>query len=380
VLNSSTGIPFHIVTVLWGEEFCRHYCRFTLPNLLWDGNLPAFHNLPRVRFRLFVDPAGAESIQKEPSWAELSRWVQPEIILIRPPEIPEHNYRDLALLHREAIREANLEKAGMFFLAPDLVLGKNSFAFALEKIRHGARLITDAVFRLNRDTFVDAYGDATRSRPNRELVRLAADHLHPVTRSLMIDNPRMSFWPSHLIWPAGKASFLVRSFHISLFYVDPVDKSVLPDSTVDDDYLEKAIPKGTSEFLVPDSDGMVRFELSPVTKTVGNDGRSRPAGFGWISRWAQEHCNPRHCRNVLLASRIHDGTAGDFLEKIKKKTAPLSVLLYLKYTVMHHIKQVSPWKSFRESVIGKRLIPMLQPHRYNWVKKAKCIIRKKKIT
>lgn len=377
MLNSSIGIPFHIVTVLWGEEFCRHYCRFTLPNLLWEGNLPAFQNLPRVRFRLFVDPESAKLVRREGNWEKLAHLVEPEIIPISPPEIPEHNYRDLALLHREAIRQANLDGAGMFFLAPDLVLGKGSFAFALEKIRQGARLITDAVFRLDRDTFVDAYGDSTRSRTNRELVRLAAGHLHPVTHSLRMDNPRMSFWPSHLIWPAGKSAFLVRSFHISLFYVNPVDKSILPDSTVDDDYLEKAIPKGTPEILVEDSDEMVRFELSPASKNVGNDGQKRPAGWKWISSWALQHCNSRHCRNIIKVSRIHSGENTPQLQQLEDGTRQFAALIYYKYAGLKLFTEFSIWKMCKTSKYIGTFIRALQPHRYLWVKELKKKMKKK---
>ena len=363
--------------VLWGEEFCRHYCRFTLPNLLWEGNLPAFQKMQGVRFRLFVDSEAAARVRRDANWEKLSHWVEPEIIPIRPPEIPEHNYRDLALLHREAIRQANLEGAGMFFLAPDLVLGKGSFAFALEKIRQGARLVTDAVFRLDRDTFVEAYGDSTRSRTNRELVRLAAGHLHPVTHSLRMDNPRMSFWPSHLIWPAGKSAFLVRSFHISLFYVNPVDKSVLPDSTVDDDYLEKAIPKGTPEILVEDSDEMVRFELSPASKNVGNDGQDRPAGWKWISSWALQHCNSRHCRNIIKVSRIHSGENIPQLHKLEDGTRQFATLIYYKYVGFKLFTEFSIWKACKTSKHIGTFIRALQPHRYSWIKKLKKKIKKK---
>ena len=197
--------PFHFVNVTWGDGHTGLYLDVSLPSQLSrPGNLQVFRGRAGTLYKIYTTKSDAQRIRQSPAYLRLCELVPTQLIEIK---IDRHapNHEALTACQKKAIIDAEQVGAAVVFLAPDTVLADGGCASLLRLATEGKRAVMVAGVRLNKETFVPAF--LYECRPQREtevtisprdLVALAVEHLHPISKSLLW--PPRSIWPSHLYW------------------------------------------------------------------------------------------------------------------------------------------------------------------------------------
>jgi hypothetical protein len=300
---------FHFVTAVWGDEFTDLYLNVGLPAQLSPGNLFAFREKGGSVYKIFTTSRDAERIRRSSAFIHLANILPTEIVLIDDIELIT-KYGAMAEAHRRAIQAADREHAAIVFISPDQIWADGTFVNLWELALAGKRVVLVATPRLTKETTVPAFlrrqmndESASACISSRELVTFALNHFHPITKSLFWDAEDFNRWPSHLYWNVKQEGFVARCFHLHPLMVNPKARGILPESTIDDDYVELACPHREDFYVVEDSDEIVGFEVSSSDSVFGI-ARGEPSESR-ISCWARHHASPRHRDFLSHTIRFH---------------------------------------------------------------------------
>jgi len=310
-------VNFRFVNVVWGDTYTDLFLNVVLPNQLSSGNLGIFRGREGAVYRIYTTSKDAENIKISPAFLKLSGIMSSEIALIDDVNI-ENKYSALIECHRRAIRAAGNDCAALVFLSPDVIYADGTFTNLTRLAAAGNRAVMVATIRLVKETFVPVFlercyskDDLTAPISSRELVKLALNHLHPITKSLFWHSTEFNReWPSHLYWGIGQEGLLARCFNPSTLMVNPRRRGILPRSTVDNDYVLLACPNPEDLYVVEDSDEIAGFEISSLSEPVG-----QMVHWGKIERnvsniievaaWAKYHTNSHHREFLRHRIRFH---------------------------------------------------------------------------
>lgn len=305
---STTLPPFWFVNVTWGENHTGLFLDVALPTQLSQCNLPAFENDRDAVYKIFTTRKDAERIRGSSSFAKLQAIITTEIIEI-DLTAPGGSHTILTNCHKAVIREAAKTNAAIVFLAPDIVVADGSFANLRQLVAEGKKAVMLAGVRLDKESFVPTFLKACRPQEEavasvrpRDLVGLAIDHLHPISRSL--EWPPKSNWPSHLYWRVADEGFLARCYHLHPILVVAGEGQVDFSSTIDGDYVLNAYPQD-QVYVVDDSDEVLLFEISPHCYLMGD--RPDPIFENKVGLWAGRHANRLHRRMFERTLSFHQG-------------------------------------------------------------------------
>lgn len=305
-------MKIHFITAVWGDSYTDLFLNVALPNQLSPGNLPSFYHSSGKGsiYKIYTMFEDAEKIKKSPVFAELSGAMSTEIVLIDDLNVKiKHNA--LSECHKRAIGAADNDGAALAFLSPDSIWSDGTFANLLEIVATGKRVVMVAGIRVVKETFVPTLLQQFRSKSDfsisissRELVKIALDHLHPVTKSLFWNSKEFSGWPSHLYWDVNQEGLLARCFHLHPLVVNPSRRGLSFSSTIDADYFSLACPDLNDLYVVVDSDEMVCCEISSLAQSAGT---IAPNGSSVIqvARWARHQTNQHHREFVRHRIRFH---------------------------------------------------------------------------
>jgi hypothetical protein len=366
----------HVVTAVWGAEFIDLFLRVAVRNQLSPGNLPA---LPAgSRYRVFTTAADRPGLLASAALAEVGRVMPVDVIAVdaaefdgkaKPGQI-RNRYKMMTACHRRAIADAAGDLAALIFLSPDMVLAEGTMA-ALTRIHGaGARAVLSTGVRLGREGMVEALArhDAAALAP-RELVRLAMEHLHPASESLMVDGVASNSFPTSVYWPVRSGArvdgLLIRSLHMHPLLLDPVRRQELPSGTIDGHFLKRCCPKLKQVHFVDDSDELVIFEMTPAGRAIGNDTRRRGVSMLRLAAVAG-NCDAYQLSHWRRPIRLHAGdldprwraaeAASDRLVADLERYRPYGPKLFAVYRLLNI------WRQRRErygSSIRKALRPRM---------------------
>ena len=268
-------INFKFVNVVWGAAFTDTFVNVTLPSELSAGNLEFVAANSQSSYRIYTTPKDAETIFKSPAGRRLEKLMNIEVGYLEddlPVDDPGSSSTSpmkhslMGACHNNFIETAGNDGAAMVFLSPDVIWGDGSFRRLFEIAQSGKRSVMMCGLRLEKESFLLSLQHYMKDgvlQPisKRDLVRLAMNHLHPESESLVWDSEIANTLPSLLLWkiPGG---LIVRAFHLHPLMVHPVIRNVIPFGTIDDDYSANACPDPADEYIVQDSDDIVVFELS----------------------------------------------------------------------------------------------------------------------
>jgi hypothetical protein len=275
--ESAPAATFHVVTAVWGSEFIRLFLDLCVPNQLSTGNLSA---LPEgSRYRIFTSPGDRAALAASPALDEVRRTLPVDIVDV-DLAVAGSRYGMMTACHRRAITEAAAAQAALMFVGADLVFSENAMAALVRMHAGGARAVLTTGLRLSRESFLAAWHrQGERALPPRDFVRLAMQHLHPATESLFVDGSTTNRTPTSVYWPLRRGGaidgILVRSLHLHPLMIDPVERTVVPQGTIDGHYLMECCPDPSHFKVITDSDDLAMFELTPAGRTVGNTGGRR---------------------------------------------------------------------------------------------------------
>ena len=255
------------VNVVWGKKYTEGFVHHSLPTLLADGNLPAAVKRWNCRFSLYTTSEDASILTASAAWKKLCMLMPVEVIHIQDVTSLSVGCNDkyslMTACHRHHIGSAD-EDSALVFLSPDMLVSGSALSGMLAELDEGARVVLCCGLRVSKEGALQALesyrSDIPMSVPERELVRVAIEHPHEETRSFFWDKGGVACGhPSLLIWRVGLEGLLIRGFHFHPLAIWPSVRGVLPEVTIDRDFLSQVCPQSAEYAICQDSDLGVIF-------------------------------------------------------------------------------------------------------------------------
>lgn len=303
------GFPLHIITVVWGEEYVRFFTGPVLESLLWPGNLPSVAGRSTARHVIHTTAGDEPRLRAHPNFRRLAALLEVDIRVMGDEVGPDvEKYGLAAACHRLSLPDVARRGAALMLLSPDCLYADGALGHAVDKILEGYHAVMSASLRAAKEGFEPAVEERLRATDrvpldSRGLLGLAMDHLHPMSRTHMVDSPTFNTWPSHLYWPAGGEGILARCFHLHPLLVNTGQCSQDFALAMDNDYLAKACPDPDLIHIIADSDRALGIEVSAANQF---DHIIRPNRYGAdpVAAWARDNANDQHRRFVRTPVRF----------------------------------------------------------------------------
>lgn len=256
-----------------------------LPSLLAPNNLPALVRMHDATLTIAAPAGEAQRLRMQPI-CERVRALLPVRFSSIPLTHPQGPHGLLAETQMGLLADAALNGVGCVMLAPDIVLADGALRTVGDEAARGTNALLVAGIRADIRTAWHALErfrhDGVLALAPRQLMRLLLEHLHPVTRSLIINGPQASRWPSHMYWHIGDEGLLARCFHLHPLYVRPTTAAT--EDTIDGDYVEKTYPDGKGVRIITHTDDLALIELSETSHMAGTV-YDRPPEQEGIAHW-----------------------------------------------------------------------------------------------
>lgn len=308
-------VPLHFITAVWGEAYTRLFLDVVLPNNLSAGNLGSCRGRAGTRYRVFTTAADARQIAASPAWQRAGELAQTEICEIaESPQLAHHTR--MTMCHRHAVADAAREDAALVFLAPDAIWSDGTFAHVARQVDQGWRGVLVAGLRVKRDVFTPVLKerfsttDGTIAIPSRELVALAMKHLHPLTRDQIITSARFMRGTPTIHWPVGQDGLLLRGFHLHPLMLRPTRRDARIDTTVDGEFIGRAVPNPASLTIETDSDTVCCCDLTDSASMLNYLVMTTGDRVKEVALWAFSNADAHHWRFVRQKIRFHAGELG----------------------------------------------------------------------
>lgn len=264
---------FHFVIAVWGKDYVDIFLRVALPSFLAPGNLPACSSLGHVELLVYTRPEDQSMIESHPCWQAATKLVSATInpvitsVVLQQP----NRYGVMSFCHREAIARAVNDGAIISILSPDCVIADGGLSAAARKVLGSYKAVLIAGPRGTLEVIApNLLSRAQRSGTviaitNRDLIRLMANHPHPISQRLFWGKTDFSHVPSALYWRAGSSSILAKYFHLHPLFVDlrGTPHSAADDAgTVDGPFMRLCGITEKDIYFVTNSDEIALIELS----------------------------------------------------------------------------------------------------------------------
>jgi hypothetical protein len=298
--------PFLMSTPVWGAGHVGLFLNVCLPSLLSPGNLPGLAAGPQNRYFIYTRDEDQAELRAAPTFRRLSEIVTVEVIIIRE-EITEP-HRTMSNCHIDSVRRADEAGAAAIFLPPDCVWSDGSMV-ALERIaRSGKSVVHMSGIRLDRDGFVPELANwysenkTVLTLAPRRLVAMGLRHLHPISLTHFWKDFDGGLMPANLVWTVPKQGLLLRCYHLHPLMVKSQVRFAKFSSTIDDDLPLHACPDASRDYVVTDSDELLAFEMSGLSRVVGTV--CSKASLEGVAAWAEVGTNKRHRELIKNAIRL----------------------------------------------------------------------------
>ena len=312
---SAVGAPslFHLILLVWGDEYTKLFTDIGLPALLSDGNIPALaRSFPTV-FKIYTRPQDVPSIMASAAYRRLAPLVETQFLDFDPTRSGD-KYAAMTACHRLALQEAAEKHAAVVFLAPDTIWADGSLATVARAAMAGKRAVMQGGLRVMRDTALPALSrfyvegaTGVASVPPRALVRVALDHMSADFAAWFWDSPDFSRNPANVYWRVADEGLIARCFHLHPLMLFPERKVADFISTLDDDLALLAIPRYESIHVVEDSDEIFHIDLFDGDARAGLNVLASGPTPHYLAEWALQCANLHHRRFVHHRLRWHTG-------------------------------------------------------------------------
>lgn len=323
-------MSFHFINVVWGESYTHLFLDHYLPTQLSPNNLPKFYSLKGATYKLYTPPRYRELILQHPTYQKLCQTISTELKIFNiPKSYFKYSHQVMNYCHQHSVIEASLSDAVMVFLSPDSIWSDGSFSRLLELYRQGKRLVMINGIRIEKEKFIDWYinNHSTSNQTSvifssRELAKIALDNLHPIHKSYFVDSEYFNEHPAHLYWKFNDSGILGRCFHLHPLMIYPKEHKVLPNITIDADYISY-VSQPENLYIVDDSDEIFCCEISPKDLYQEWWKKCQKLEINKLKQWIDYHTTDYHRQFVKTKIRIHADDLSDDWYQIEQASDQL---------------------------------------------------------
>ena len=317
----------YVSTVVWGEAYVRFFLDHALPSLLAPGNLPALARRHRVVLLIYTDRSGHASINASMyrHYADVAPLAVDYVLMDADEIVTAHKYDVMSACHRHLVAMAHARDAGIVFVMPDSIYADGGFDALLPGIAEGRRAILMQGISAVREEILPALAASPQvlrrggilSIRARPLMRLALNHLHPVTESQFVDAVNFTTHPSFLRWRLGTNGCLTHCWHLFPLFIHPVGRADGFLTTIDGDFVGRAVPCPDDRMVIGDSDDFLMVEVSGRAKR--DFIVDRQADPERIAFWARANADADHRHFVRAPMVFHDGADPLILQMVRQQ-------------------------------------------------------------
>jgi len=323
-MNNATP-PFHLTTSVWGSAYTKTFVEVTLPSLLSPGNIPSLPNVKQSVYKIFTTEADAGAIRGSASYRKLQDIANVELRTIA--EFGQNQYVTSSSCYRIAAGEAASAGAVIVFLIPDMVFADGGMRTIARHIEGGKIAVLVGGLRTLKESIVPEVlrrfaRDGTICAPPRELVSLAASHLHPIMQNHVYDGDCASFHPSFFCWPVKDEGFVVHNCHMHPVAINMAGSDVAFRTTIDDVLLQSGGANDDSLAIIDDSDDLLWFEMSSFEHSFGGLTAKR---LWEIVVWLDASTSDQQRQFMRRQLKVHSGTCDSEAWKATEKRARIVV-------------------------------------------------------
>ena len=336
---------FHLINVVWGENYTKLLLDICLPTQLAAGNLPALRNSESI-YKIYTTAKDAEIISNHPSYIELSKVVETRIKVFRMPDnyLKRHHHQLMNYCHNHAIIEANYDNCALLILCPDCAWSDQTFNNIIRLAKTTKkRVIVVPSLSVVTETFVPAFlkkfsmnndGSAI-SVSSRDLVKISLEHLHPLMKSYMWNDGGVdNIWPSYFHWDVDGTGMITRNFRMHPLMIDPLIKNVLSPDPIDSDYIALSCPNIDDFYVVDDSDeifvaNIVKFNKEDWNQNILHNGTKSGVAesAAWLKQYNGTHVKPCHKLFFDYKVKIHSQPISSKWEEVERESDEIASLI-----------------------------------------------------
>ncbi len=320
---------------VWGKSYLDLFLKVSLPTQLSPGNLPSIDNKPGFTYKIYTTVEGEVYLRQQDIFSRLTKFIDTKVITVDKIH-SDDKFSPLMDFHNQAIMEADAENAALIFLSPDFIIADGTLSRLIKLWQKGYRAVMVLTLRLIEETvkeellnkYYHEKDQALNIQP-REMVGLCLKHLHPIEKTYFWGD-RFSSFPIHAYWPVNDEGLTARCYYLHPLMVNPIVKYVLPDITIDADYVDLACSNRSLIHVIQDSDELCCFELTNAeTHDTNAPQPVAPAKAINYARWATVHANPvfdslLHHMYFQVPIRIHSGSFTKKWRKVEHRASKIA--------------------------------------------------------
>lgn len=300
-----------MIVALWGEHYCSVFLDLSLPSLLSENNLPSWKG-SKSRLVIVTQPEDEQAISDHPS-VKLARQSIEVLILKVGIETEQDKYKARYSIQPYMIR-TGMERAlqdhhAIAVIAGDLIFGDGYCKKLAECLADGYKLVLGMGLRASLESTAQILDSSKRDGvltiPNREVVRLGIEHIHPINQASTWDAQYFSRMPYTMLWPVFGQGVSVRCFGMHACLIDGGPEIMGHVGNVDHD-MARFFSKGET-YYVTDSDELTWCEVALLTHFWPIFTKF-PASADVVARWASEVCCTPQWEHVNQRIRFHTDT------------------------------------------------------------------------
>lgn len=327
---------FHLINVVWGEEYTKLLLDVCLPTQLATGNIPTLCSSQSV-YKIYTTSKDAETITKHPIYLKLIQHIKTQIKIFNVPNnyLKLHHHQLMTYCHNHAIVEANRDNCTLIILCPDCVWSAQTFSNLLKIAKTGKRVIVVPSLSVVTETFIPEFlvkfgsdGETPIEVSSRDLVKVSLAHLHPLMKSYTWEQGGISnIWPSYFHWDVDETGMITRSFRMHPLMIDPMIKNVLSPDPIDSYYISLSCPNLNDFHVVDDSDevfvaNIVKFDKEDWNRNILYDGTKSgiAESVAWLKQYEGTHVKPCHRLFFEHKVKIHSQPISEKWRKVEEES------------------------------------------------------------
>jgi hypothetical protein len=211
----------HIVVVVYGATFAKLLAEITLPNLAAMVREIPDDLRTRSVLRILTTAADRGIIEASMALPTIRKYLRVEVLeSLEMDGFETHGgYGPMVVTQRQAVLAAAHAGAAIFFVGPDQIYSRGSFANFIDRLKQGYRVIVGPGVRICRDAArpflrerIAASADGSLSLSSQEQADLFFRYWHPINDQFILSSPAGILWKAYLYYRPHPDELLIRFF------------------------------------------------------------------------------------------------------------------------------------------------------------------------
>lgn len=285
--------PLYICVAVWGIDYVKTFEKYCLASILSDDNLPKIANLSEeIQFFIYTDKNSLSHLLNSRLISKLKNYCDLHFYIVSGYSVIG-NYRAMNDCHRHFLQKS--VDRDVIIICPDMIFSKNALKIVYDKYKTTGKPICINTPRLDKETFLTKYEQILEKNGsylnNDELTQLGLSCLHEETLAKVfnkIDNLSVDVGGFYI---QDEKGLIGCQFHLYPIIFNVCSDTILPELTIDNDFLDKNYTEVDSIEVMPNS---LDCCIVDVTSQGSIELVYEPLTVNKLANWAEIHARPIH--------------------------------------------------------------------------------------